>query len=104
MKVLAYTAIAAILGVLVMLAPFFTVPTPTSPAAGNTYAPLSPQRALEGLDMKTAASESAVGVVPNYPVDAISVCLMLLFSLAFAFAVSFSLKRKHFAPRTTICS
>ena len=95
MKSLAYVAIAVILGVFVMLAPFLAVPTPSKSSADNSYEEwgLSPQRSLEGLDKKTEASESAAGVVPNHPVDFISVCLMFLFSSAFALSVSFLLKR-----------
>ena len=103
-KSLAYAAIAMILGVGVMLAPFLAVPTPSTSFGGNTYeAPLTqPQRALEGLDKKAEASESAAGVIPNYPVDAISVSLMLLFSLAFALGVSLFLKRTRFTPKMNV--
>ena len=102
-KSLAYAAIAMILGVGVMLAPFLAVPTPSTPFAGNTYeAPLSPQRALVDLEKKAEASESAAGVISNYPVDAISISLMLLFSIAFALGVSLFLKKMRFTPKMNI--
>jgi hypothetical protein len=102
-KTLAYSSIAVVLGVLVMLAPFLTVPTPATSFTGNTYeAPLSPQRALVDLENKAEASESAAGVIPNYPVDAISVSLVLLFSLAFALGVSLFLKKMRFSPKMNV--
>lgn len=102
-KSLAYAAIAMILGVGVMLAPLLAAPTPSTPSAGNAYeAPISPQRALVDLENKAGASESAAGVIPNYPVDAISVSLILLFSLAFALGVSLFLKRTRFTPKMSV--
>ena len=102
-KSLAYAAIAMILGVAVMIAPFLALPTPSTSFGGNTYeAPLSPQRALVDLEKKTEASESAAGVIPNYPVDAISVSLMFLFSLASALGVFLFLKKTRFAPKMNI--
>ena len=99
-KTFAYSSIAIVLGIFVMLAPFLAVPTPSTPFAGNTYeAPLSPQRALVDLEKKAEASESAAGVITNYPVDAISVSLMFLFSIAFALGVSLFLKKTHFTPK-----
>ena len=102
-KSLAYAVIAMILGVGVMLAPLLAVPTRSTPSAGNTYEePLSPQRALVDLENKAGASESAAGVVPNYPVDAISVSLIFLFSLAFALGFSLFLKRTRFTPKMNV--
>lgn len=102
-KSLAYAAIAMILGVGVMLAPLLALPTPSTPSAGNAYeAPLSPQRALVDLEKKAEASESAAGVIPNYPVDAISVSLILLFSIALALGVSRFLKKMRFTPKINI--
>ena len=100
-KTFAYATIAALLGVAIMLAPFFTVPSLVSDLAGegDTYRmPLAPTQSLAPANTQAAAkqSESSAGVVPNYPVDAVTVTLMLLFSLAVAFAVAFYFRRYHF--------
>jgi hypothetical protein len=100
-KTFAYATIAALLGVAIMLAPFFTVPSLVSDLAGegDTYRmPLAPTQSLAPANTQAAAkqSESSAGVVPNYPVDAVTVALMILFSLAVAFGVAFYFRRYRF--------
>jgi hypothetical protein len=99
-KAFAYATIAALLGIAVMLAPFIVIQSPTLiPTSGSerdTYG-MTPQN-LVPVNTQAAAkqSESSAGVVPNYPVDAVTVALMLLFSLAVAFAAAFYSKRYRF--------
>jgi len=102
-KTFAYATIAALLGVAIMLAPFLIIsipaPIPNSTGEGDTYRmPLAPVQGLAPANTQAAAkqSESSAGVVPNYPVDAVTVTLMLLFSLAVAFAVAFYFRRYRF--------
>jgi hypothetical protein len=100
-KTFAYATIAALLGVAVMLAPFMIVPSLVSELAGegDTYRmPLAPTQSLAPANTQAAAkqSESSAGVVPNYPVDALTVAMMLLFSLAVALTVSFYVRRYRF--------
>ena len=102
-KALAYATIAVLLGVAIMLAPFLTVNIPTSitnpTSGGDTYRTLlSPTQSLAPANTQAAAkqSESSAGVVPNYPVDAETVTLISLFSLALAFSAYVFVRRSHF--------
>ena len=100
-KALAYATIAAVLGVAIMLAPFLTIPVVVPNFAGerDTYGLTpSPPQSLAPANTQAAAkqSESYAGVVPNHPVDAMTVTLMLLFSMALAFAISFYVRRNRF--------
>jgi hypothetical protein len=102
-KTFAYATIAALFGVAIMLAPFLIINIPTSipnsTGEGDTYRSTTlPTQSLVPANTQAAAklSESSAGVVPNYPVDAVTVMLMLLFSLAVAFAVVFYFKRYRF--------
>jgi hypothetical protein len=93
-KAFAYAAIAVLLGATIVLSPFLVVPTFT-PMESDTYREQpSPQNfAPENLKTWSAESESSAGVTPHYPRDALSVGLMLTFSLIFAFIVSSQLKK-----------
>jgi ABC-type phosphate transport system permease subunit len=100
-KTFAYAIIAALFGVAVMLVPFFTVPSLVSELSGegNTYrTPLSPTQSLAPANTQAAAkqSELSAGVVPNYPVDALTVTLIVLFSLAVAFSAYVYRRRSRF--------
>jgi hypothetical protein len=100
-KAFAYATIAALLGAVVMLAPFFTVPTMVSNLSGegDTYRmPLLPTQSLTPTNTQAAAkqSELAAGIAPNYPADAMTVTLILLFSLAVAFSAYVYVRRGRF--------
>jgi hypothetical protein len=85
--------VAVLFGVALMLAPFLAFPTSIKT---DTYTEQLPPRNLtpENLQILSAKSESSAGVMPNYPMDAIWVGLMLTFSLIFAFFVSSRWKKK----------
>jgi len=93
-KSVAYATIAVLLGVALMFAPFLALPIYIE---RETYAEQLAQgkAAPESFRTLSAESESFAGVTPNYPTDALSVGLMLTFSLAFALTVLLKLKRKE---------
>lgn len=97
-KAFAYATLAAVLGIAVMLAPLipsltFSTSTSTQTGGEDKYErSLSPQ----SFGAIAKESESSAGIVPNYPVDAMTVMLMLLFSLAIAFVVSLYLRHSRF--------
>jgi len=102
-KAFAYATIAAVLGVVVMLAPFLTIPTSVQNAqtseGGDTYrtsAPLPQSLAPTSTQAVAKQSESSAGIVPNYPVDTMAVTLILFFSLAVAVSAYFCVRRSRF--------
>jgi hypothetical protein len=104
-KAFAYAAIAVVLGVALMFTPFafFTTESYDEAPISLPEQP-SPERLINTLKESTFNSERSAGITPNYPLDAISVGIMLLFSLALAFTFSLLLKRKHFASLMDINS
>jgi len=92
-KSLTYATIAVLLGVALMLAPFWAFPVQIRT---DTYTePLSPRTLTqENLKELPSKSESSAGVTPNYPMDTIAAGLMLTLSLVFAFTVSSQLKKR----------
>jgi hypothetical protein len=95
-KSLTYTVIAVLLGVVLMfvpLLPFWAFPvqiktdTYTERVSPTNFAP-------QNLQESSSKSEFSAGIMPHYPMDAISVGLMLTFSLIFAFIVSLQLKKR----------
>jgi len=99
-KTFAYATIAAMLGIAIMLAPFLVIQNltliPTSESERDTYGMIPQSLAPANTQAAAKQSESSAGVVPNYPVDAVTVTLMLLFSLAVAFTVAFYFRRYRF--------
>jgi len=100
-KTFAYATLAALLGVALMLVPFLTVPAvvQTQAGEGDTYRGLTPlPQSLAPANTQEAAkqSESSAGVIPNYPVDAVTVTLMLLISLVVAVSAYAYMKRSRF--------
>ncbi len=102
-KTFAFATIAAVLGVVVMLAPFLIVPasvrSPQTSEGGDTYrasAPLPQSLAPTNTQAVAKQSESSAGIAPNYPVDAVTVTMMLLFSLAVAVSAYFYVRRSRF--------
>lgn len=93
-KSLTYATIAVLLGVALMFAPFLTLPTGVQ---RDTYAEQLAQGKVTPENFRTlsAESESFAGVTPNHPSDALSVGLMLTFSLAFALIASLQFKKKE---------
>lgn len=92
-KVLIYATIAVLLGVALMLAPFLAFPVRIEM---DTYTEKIPTKNFspENSRVWSASSEPSAGVIPHYPMDAISVGLMLTFSLVFAFIVFSQLKKR----------
>jgi len=93
-KSLTYATIAVLLGIALMLAPpFWAFPAQIKM---DTYTEQLPPRNFtpENSRAWSEKSESSAGVMPHYPMDAISVGLMLTFSLIFAFIVSSQLKKR----------
>ena len=103
-KTFAYATIAALLGVAIMLAPFFTVPSldPTSQEGkGDAYGASAPTLLPQSLapantQAEATRSELSAGITPNYPVDITTVIFMLLFSLAVAFSAYVYVRRSRF--------
>lgn len=95
-KTLAYATVAVILGITIMLAPLLIITFPATGSAAqrgeNTYgAPQSIPRSLSPATTQAEAkqSESSAGIVPNYPVNILTIALMILTSLAVAFSAYF---------------
>jgi hypothetical protein len=94
-RTFAYSAIAALLGVAIMLAPFLVIQNPT---LVPTFAGERDTYGVTPANTQAAAkqTESSAGIAPNYPVDIITVAFILLISITTAFAVSFYVKRNRF--------
>jgi len=88
-----YIVVAVLLGAGLMLAPYLAFPPPTEM---ETYGKQPSPRKLSPENLRTwsAESEASVGVTPHYPMDAISVSLMLTISLIFALIVSSQVKKR----------
>jgi len=84
--------VAVLFGAAVMLTPFLAFPISIEM---DTYTEQLPARNLtpENLQALSAKSESSAGVTPNYPMDAISVGLVLTISLISALIVSSKLRK-----------
>jgi len=88
-KSFAYATIAAFLGVVIMLAPFLIVPAvvpATQEGKGDFYGPPTQRLAPANTQAEATQSELAAGVTPNYPVDVVTLTLILLLSLSVAFS------------------
>jgi len=88
-KAFAYATVAALLGVVIMLAPFLTVPAvvpATQEGKGDFYGPPTQRLAPANTQAEATQSELAAGVTPNYPVDVVTLTLILLLSLSVAFS------------------
>lgn len=101
-KTFAFAVFAAVLGIAIMLAPFLTISTSVPNAqiseAGDTYRTIALPQSLAPTNTQAAAkqSESSAGIAPNYPVDAVTVTMMLLFSLTVAVSAYFYVRRSRF--------
>jgi len=101
-KAFAYAVFAAVLGIAVMLAPILPsliVSTSTSAQTGgeDTFGRSpSPQSFAQETQSITKNNEASQGVVPNYPVDTMTVTMMLLLSLAVAVSAYFYVRRSRF--------
>jgi len=92
-KNLTYAMVAVFLGATLMFAPFWVLPAEIKK---DTYTEQLSPRNLTPTNLQTlsAKSESSAGVLPHYPMDAISVGLMVTCSLIFALIISSRLKKK----------
>ena len=96
-KDFAYSAIATVAAVLLaaglMFSTFWALPAQMKT---DSYAkPLSPATvSAENLRGLSAESERSSGVIPNHPMDAMAVGLMLTFSLILALFVSAAAKKR----------
>lgn len=90
-KGILYVVSAVLLGVALMLTPFYLLPTPRAfqPADSRGAYPLT-----KGSQEAVAGNELTYGVRPHFPADEISIGLMSVFSFLLAFVVFRQYKRR----------
>jgi len=91
---LTYTTIAVLLGVALMFLPLSLFTTESKKGAEPYLSGSSPEQWTNPFKESSFSSERSAGITPQYPLDAISVGVMLSFSLIFAFIVSSQLKKR----------
>jgi len=93
-KSFTYVTIAVLLGAALMFTPRWLFLTESKNRAEPDLARGLPEFLTNTYKESLADTERQAGITPHYPFDAISVGLMLTFSLIFAFIISMQIKRR----------
>jgi len=90
---LTYAAIAVLLGAALMFAPYWVLSIQRKTMA-PAFSRDQSRTLSESLKILSAESETSAGIVPHYPMDAISVGLILTLSLILALIISLTVKKR----------
>ena len=94
-KILAYTLVAVLLGVVTMLAPFALFVSETDTSEMDTQAERSYLPTLGFMQKAPSRTEKTYGITPaTYPPDFLFIAFMLTLSLVIALGVMRHFKRK----------